>query len=410
MEPADISVERVWVDDHAQRRMEGRSESAPLLIIVTVLVAFGIVMIYSAAAVVSDQSVRFGDRLLFLRRQGIWACVGTLALLATATIPYRFWYRMRHWLLGLSFLLLVAVYLPGIGLKLNGEHRWIRLGPYQLQPSEVCRLTLAIVICAAVTRPLETWRRFLPWAGVILAASALVLFERDVGSAVVLAALLSMILFVGGARLRHIAITGGIALVLVSTAVFHVYPKALERINAYLGAHSSYQVDQSVLAVGAGGLFGDGLGSGRAKLFYLPEAQSDFIFATVAEELGFLGACGLILLYLALLAAGARIARRCTDPFGQALTVAVVASISLGAAINICVATGALPAKGIPLPFISYGGSSLLMSMAAVGILMNIADSTGAHHEAADLRGGERGTPDAGDRPGPGLAPAGAGA
>lgn len=381
----------------ADVKTAAKNDARAILIIVVALVAVGIVTIYSAAAVVSERSPRFDDRFLFLRRQCLWACVGMLAMVMTASIPYRFWVRARHLLLAASLLLLVAVYVPGVGLQLNGENRWIRLGSYQVQPSEFCRLTLAIVICAAVAKGVGEWRRFWPWAAVILAAAGLVLFERDIGSALVLATLLGAVLFVGGAKLRHLGLVGGAALAGVAAAVWFFFPSVLRRFG------SSYQVDQSVLAVGSGGLFGDGLGAGRAKLYYLPEAQSDFIFAVWAEELGFLGAAGLILLYVALVAVGWRVARRCADPFGRALTFAIVASIILGATINIGVAIGALPAKGIPLPFVSYGGSSLLVSMAAAGILMNIAGET-------DATTGQRrrdGRPsDAGDRAGAGVAAA----
>jgi cell division protein FtsW len=390
------------MQDRAEHVLPGRQDARALLIIIAALTIVGLAMIYSSGAVVAERSTRFGsDRYLFLRRQAIWTCLGALAMMATASIPYRFWHRVRFPLLAISFALLAAVYVPGIGLALNGEHRWIRLGPYQMQPSEVCRLTLAIALCAAVARGMEQWRRFLPWAAVILASAGLVLFQRDVGSAVVLAALLSSILFVGGARLRHILLTGAAALALVAGAIVWAFPHARERIAAYLGASASYQVDQSIQAIGAGGLFGDGLGAGRAKLFYLPEAQSDFIFAAYAEELGFLGAGALILLYAALLGVGLRVFRRCADPFGRTLSFAIVASITLGAFVNIGVATGALPAKGIPLPFVSYGGSSLLVSMASIGILMNVATD-----ETVDQRRRDGGTPDAGDCAGAGVAPA----
>ena len=373
------------------------NDARTVLIIVTALVAAGIVTIYSAGAVVSERSPRFDDRFLFLRRQCLWACAGMLAMVVASSIPYRFWGRARHFLLAGSFLLLIAVYVPGVGLQLNGENRWIRMGSYQMQPSEFCRLTLAMVVCAAVARGVGEWRRFWPWAAVILAAAGLVLFERDVGSALVLATLLGALLFAGGARLRHLAFAGGTAIAGVAAAVWFFFPGVLRRFGP------SYQVEQSVLAVGSGGLFGDGLGAGRAKLFYLPEAQSDFIFAVWAEELGFLGAAGMILLYLALVGVGWRIAKRCSDPFGRTLTFAIVASILLGATINIGVAIGALPAKGIPLPFVSYGGSSLLVSMAAAGILMNIAGET---DETSDQRRRDRRPSDAGDRAGAGVAAA----
>lgn len=385
----------------------GKRDSRAVLMIAVALLVVGIAMIYSAGAVMADKSPRFGDRTLFLRRQLLWSCVGILAMLATCSIPFTFWSRIRTPLLVGSFLLLVAVFVPGIGLELNGEHRWIRIGSYQIQPSEFCRLSLSMVLCAAVASGIREWRQFLPWAGVILAASGLILFERDVGSAIVLATLLSLALFVGGARLKHILLTGAVASAGLGATILFAFPHARERIADFFSTEPSYQVQQSIMAVGSGGWFGDGLGAGRAKLFYLPEAQSDFIFAIFAEELGFMGALGLVLLYGALLVAGWRIARRCTDPFGRTLTFAIVASIIIGALINIAVAIGALPAKGIPLPFVSYGGSSLVVSMAAVGILMNIAErSPTTTDETADQRRRDGRAPYAGDRAGAGLAPA----
>lgn len=377
--------------------------------VVVALVVLGLAMIYSASAVVAGASPRFGeDSYLFLRRQAIWACAGGLALIAASSVDYRFWIRARWGLLGASFLLLLLPYVPGIGLSLNGAHRWVRIGGYQIQPSEVCKLTLTLALAAFIARRPDRLKfgaiGFLPIAAAVGASAALVFFEPDVGSAVALAAVLSMILFAGGARLKHLAITGLLMAAVAAVAIFFFLPHARDRLSSFFGSGPNYQVRQSVLAVGAGGLLGDGPGAGMAKLFYLPEAQSDFIFAVIGEELGFMGAAGLLLLYGAFLAAAWALYRRAEDLYARLVTLGIAASIILGATINIAVATGTIPAKGIPLPFVSYGGSSLLVSMAAAGILINIASQQ--KHAATTVGWGNRGTSDARDRVGAGLAPA----
>lgn len=377
--------------------------------IVVALVVLGLAMIYSASAVTAGTSARFGeDSYLFLRRQAIWACLGALALIVASSVDYRFWIRARWWLLGGSFLLLVLPYVPGIGMALNGAHRWVRVGGWQIQPSEVCKLTLVLSVAAFIARDPERLKfaalGFLPLAAIVGGATALVFLEPDVGSAAVLATVLSMILFAGGARLKHLAITGALMAVVAVAAIFILFPHARERLDAFFGGGANYQVRQSTLAIGAGGLVGDGPGAGMAKLFYLPEAQSDFIFAIIGEELGYLGGGGLLLLYGGLLAAGWAVAKRAGDSYARLVTLGITASIILGAIINIAVATGTIPAKGIPLPFVSYGGSSLLVSMAAAGILINIASQK--KHAAVAIGWGNGGAPDARDRVGAGLAPA----
>lgn len=358
-------------------------DSVHLAVIVLLFLCIGLVVLYSASGVAADQNPRFQDAAHFVKKQATWILVGVLLLIACARIPFEFWSKTRTILYGATVLLLVLVLIPGIGSQINGARRWLYAGGWYFQPSELAKLTGAIFVCghlAADPARITRFRDgFLPAFGAIMLLCGLIVVEPDLGTSAFLSIVLIVTLFVAGVRPVHIAppLVGGAALVglYVATHLSHVGPRLKTFLNPDsdpLGA--GHQVRQSLIALGAGGLWGEGLGRGTQKLFFLPEVHSDFIFPVIGEELGFLGAISVVLLYVAFGVTGWRIMSRATTPFSYLLSFALTFFILLQAAFNLMVVTALVPTKGIPLPFLSFGGSSLCFTLASVGILMNIAN------------------------------------
>jgi cell division protein FtsW len=283
-----------------------------------------------------------------------------------------------------TLLLLGAVFVPGIGTDHNtGARRWLGFGFLSFQPSEMAKVALAIFLAAFLARDPERIRKFtrgfLPAIAAVGAAAGLVVLQPDVGSALLLTAVLSMVLFVAGARPLHFApfvLIGGLCLAYVVAT----HPYITQRLQAWTDPWNDttgrgHQIRQSLTALGSGGLVGSGPGRGIQKFGYLPEGHTDFILAILGEELGFLGAAGIVLLYACLGFVGWRIMRRCRDPFAFHLSFGLTAFILFQAAVNIAVVTAAVPTKGIPLPFLSYGGTSLVFSLGSLGILMRVSET-----------------------------------
>jgi cell division protein FtsW len=351
----------------------------PLLLIVAALLLLGLVMVYSAS-----QLAVAGDPGAWFRRQLIWAFLGCIALALTARVEYTLWRRLAWSAMGLTLGLLGLVLL--LGRSANGAQRWLRLGPLSFQPSELAKLALTIFIAEWLVRTGGAVRSvrygLLPfWAitGIIL---ALILLQNDMGTMLVVAALaVALFLGAGANPLQLVPVvlagSGFVWLVAAGTA----FRRA--RLDAFLhplppgcADRSSYQICQGLISLGSGGLFGRGLGDGIAKAGYLPNPFTDSIFAVVGEELGLLG-CGLILaLFVALAFRGLRIGRRAPDPYGALLACGITCWLVAQAAVNIGSVVDAIPFTGVPLPFVSFGGSSLVTSLAAVGILFNISCHT----------------------------------
>ncbi len=342
------------------------------------LALFGVIMVYSASAIVATGENH--SQYFYVLRQGVWTLIGLGAMLAGMRFDYG---RLRSPLIanGLvvaAIVLLVAVFaFPPI----NGARRWIRFAGFSMQPSEISKLALAIFLARFLERRAgregEFWRTFLPSAAVTGLLALLVVAEPDLGTAMMLAVICAVVLFTAGARLRHMALAAAPALVGVAGLLIFV-PFRMRRMTAFLDPWAdpqgtSYQVVQSLLAVGSGGVNGLGFTQGRQKMFFLPFAHSDFIFAVVGEELGLLGGLAVIALFGLLLWRGMRAAMRAPDRFGMLLGVGIVTGIVAQALFNMSVVLAMLPTKGIPLPFISYGGSSLVPTLFAVGVLLNIS-------------------------------------
>ncbi|MBM3676245.1 MAG: putative lipid II flippase FtsW [Actinobacteria bacterium] len=344
-----------------------------------VLNAIGLVMVLSASSVLSLDDK--GSPWWFFQRQLMWSVLGLTAFLVCSRVDYRTWRRITIPFLAVTLVLLVVVLIPGIGIWVDGSRRWLGWGTLRLQPSEVAKLALLILTADVLTRrerELDDWRVALrPTLVVTAVVAGLVMLEPDLASTMVITIVVGSVLVVGGIRLRHLAAVGATAIALV-TAFSLLVPWRRARMLSFLdpwsdSSNAGYQVTQSLIALGSGGWTGVGLGASRAKWRFLPAAHTDFIFAIVGEELGLLGAGLVIGLFVMLAVAGVRTALRSPDRFGMLVAGAVTAWIIGQAVVNLGAVVGVLPVTGVPLPFVSFGGSALVITMAAAGVLANVA-------------------------------------
>ncbi len=357
-----------------------------LAVLVGVLCVFGLVMVGSASPIISLGL--YGSPWAILIRQAMYMGVGTCALLLCARMDYRKWRRIRGVLVVGTMGLLVTVLMPHVGVSAGGSSRWIGFGLFQLQPSELMKLALAVFAADLLTRRGNVLADpkivVVPVLAVLGISGVLILKQPDMGTALVLSCIAFGVLFMGGVPMGPIvkimAAFGGLAVV-----VGLADPYRRDRILSFLnpGANKSgtgYQVWQSLIGLGSGHIFGLGLGGGREKYGTLPNAHTDFIFSVVGEELGLVGAFVLLALFLALAWLGLRAAIAAPDRFGSLLAVGITTWITSQVVINVGAVIGVLPVTGIPLPFISFGGTSLIVTMAAAGILINIAAQERSAH------------------------------
>lgn len=348
--------------------------------IVFALCAVGVVMIYSASAVYADQ--RYGDGMYFLKRHLVSLTLGFLAGFLAMLIDYRELRKFVKPVLAVVGVGLVAVLIPTFAHKAGGAHRWFPVMGFHIQPSEFAKLAVILFLSDALARrePAEVheWKRTLvPLGAVCGTLVGLILLEPDLGTSAALGAIFLLLLFAGGLKGRYFLWLFGAAAAGFAAAIFAV-PYRMRRVLSFLRPWedpqgAGFQLWQSFLALGSGGILGVGLGRSRQKLFYLPEAHNDFVFSIIGEELGFVGAGAVILLFAAFVFFGFLVVTRCQNRFGQLLSLGLVSLIAMEAAINIGVSIGALPTKGLPLPFISYGGSSVIVKLLCVGLLLNIS-------------------------------------
>jgi cell division protein FtsW len=347
--------------------------------VVVVLLSIGIVMVYSASAIVASD--RFHDPYLFLKKQLFWALLGSACLLGVLRVDYRRLERLQWPILITAGVLLVLVLVPPFAQPINGTRRWLRLGPVSFQPAELAKLALVVYLAAYLARrrdQLGSFRRgLLPPLAIAGTLALLVLAQPDLGNCLTLIVVTFGLLFLAGGRLRHLALLVAPALPLLALAIW-LAPYRLRRITTFLDPWADqrgggFQIIQSWLALGGGGLVGRGIGESRQKLFYLPEAHTDFIFAILGEELGFVGVMLVLALFAVLIWRGLRVGVRTPDAFGAYLALGITVLIATQALVNVGVVTGLLPTKGLPLPFVSFGGSALLMTMVSTGVLLNIS-------------------------------------
>ena len=361
------------------QRLKALPTAPTLAVLITLLCIIGLVMVGSASPVIS--LITYGSPWTIFFRQVLWMVVGIGALLIFARIDYRAWRKWSVPLVGVTIVLLLAVLVPGLGVTAGGSSRWIGFGQLRIQPSELMKLAMVVFAADIVVRRSDrdapAKQIIAPVMGVLVLSAALIIKQPDMGTAMVLSCIAFGILFMSGVALapltKVLVVFAGVATVF---ALGDSYRR--DRILSFInpGAHqagSGYQVWQSLIGLGSGHLFGLGLGGGREKWGTLPNAHTDFIFSVVGEELGLVGAVFILLLFFALAWYGYRAAGRAPDRFGCLVAVGVTTWITSQAVINVGAVIGVLPVTGIPLPFISFGGSSLVINLAAMGILMNIA-------------------------------------
>jgi len=350
-----------------------------ILLMVVALTCFGIVMVYSASSVMAAK--KYHDGFYFLKRQGIFALIGFALMYASLSLDYHVWRKAAVPILLSCLVLLVLVLIPGIGGSAGGASRWIRLPGFSLQPSEMAKIALIMYMAYSLDKKQDRVRffssGFLPYMVVLAVLLGLLLKQPDLGAALTLAVVSIVMLFAAGTRPTYIISMFLMVLPFLYFLVMNVDYRR-RRILAFLNpwedpSNSGFQIIQSWLAFGTGGVLGQGLGEGKQKLFYLPEAHTDFILSVVGEELGFIGVIVIAAMFFLLVWRTIRVAINAEDLFGRFLAFGIAVLLGIEAFVNIGVVTGLLPTKGLALPFISYGGSSLLISLFAVGIVLNIS-------------------------------------
>ena len=350
-----------------------------LAAIVVLLIAIGLVMIYSSSAIYAMQEM--GDPAYFLNRHIMFLVLGIIPTIFVMTFDYRDLRKIVKPLLVITIILLVFVLIPGIGKSTYGARRWFRIGPINFQPSELAKLTVLFYVADFLARKKSKVSSFvegfLPLVMVLAVSALLIVKQPDLGNTVLIASVILIMMFVAGANVLHIGILTLLSMPILYYLIARV-PYRLKRIIAFLDPWQDsqgigFQLSQSQIALGSGGIFGVGPGHSVQKLFYLPAAHTDFILSIIGEEFGLVGTLLIVVLFAAFIWQGARIAKRTTDPFGYYLAVGIVSMLGLQAVVNIGVSIGAFPTKGLPLPFISYGGSALIFNLIAVGLLLNIS-------------------------------------
>ncbi|HEY3382284.1 MAG TPA: putative lipid II flippase FtsW [Vicinamibacterales bacterium] len=367
--------------------MARKLKSDRLLFTATLLLlVISIAWVYSASVVQAEQ--RFGDPGRFLVRQLLWVALGLAFMLSAMRLDYH-WYRNQRLLWGLFGATVVALVAVFLSPPVNHAHRWLNLYGLGIQPSELAKLVTILFVAMAVDRRVEQQDALPPGlvkVGLVLAVfGALIWREPDAGSATALCAIACAMLFVAGIAYKWVLAAGGTALPVMGLLLWAA-PYRRARIFAFLDPSADpqgigFQIRQSLLAVGGGGVWGKGFMQGVQKMFYLPEAQSDFIYAVIAEERGLIGATVVLICFAVIIWRGLVVARQAPDAFGSLVALGITMMIGLQALVNISVVIGLMPAKGIPLPFVSAGGSSMAISLVAMGILLNISQQASAIYE-----------------------------
>ncbi|MGH2954622.1 MAG: putative lipid II flippase FtsW [Solirubrobacterales bacterium] len=378
------------------RRGSHSIEYSLLLTATLCLLAIGVVMVFSASSTTALLG-ESGDGAYYLKRTALFGVVGLVVMRLLAIRGVRVLRPLTTVLLAASFALLVVVLVPGIGIEVNGARRWIGAGLIQIQPSEVAKLALVLYgahLLASRPKMVSGIGPMMPYLGVVALACALVVIEPDLGTAIVACAATAMLLIAAGARMRDLGLLAAVLGVAVLLAIA-IEPYRMERLTGFLDPSadpggSSFQANQAEIALGSGGLFGVGLGESLQKAFYLPEAHTDMIAAVIGEELGLVGIVALVGLYGLFGYAGLRIAQRTRDRYGKLLAAGLTSLVLVQAVINLFAVLGLAPLTGVPLPFVSYGNSNMLVMLAAVGLLLNLAQGGSAGTSSKPTSAGAR--------------------
>jgi cell division protein FtsW len=358
-----------------------RRTLATLAVSVAILTLAGLVMVLSASSV--SAFAAYGSSFLFFKRQLLYAAIGSVVALSASRVRHQFWLRAWAPLLAVTLALLLFVLHPGSGIVAGGAARWIPLGPLSLQPSELAKFSVVVALSAILARSLkhidDAIRWLIPVVLIVGVVSALILLQPDLGTMMVIALTAFLMMFVAGVRLRLLASWAALSGIAASALILgERYRRA--RFFSFLHPWSDprntgYQIVQSLIALGSGHLVGVGLGASRQKWMYVPNAHTDFIFSIMGEELGLIGELVVLALFGAVIYSGIRIAVRAPDGFGRLLAAGITTWLALQALINLGAVTGLLPITGVPLPFVSFGGSSLIVSLGAIGVLFSIGRS-----------------------------------
>ncbi|MEW6380423.1 MAG: putative lipid II flippase FtsW [bacterium] len=352
-----------------------------LFLTVVMLIGLGLVMVYSSSALVAEGSRYQVSPFYFLKKQALYAGLAMLVLFCTMSVPYGWWRTWTYVILLSSLILLMLVFLPALGRQSGGAMRWLNLAGITFQPAEIAKFALMLYLAHFLTKKAEAIGNmkaiFLPLCIVLGFSLLLIVKQPDLGTSVLVMAVAFALIFAAGARKSHLFGLGLLFLTVLAGRIYLI-DYQWRRIVTFLDPwkdpkKGGYQIIQSLCALGTGGWFGLGLGQGIQKRGYLPEAHTDFIFSVIGEELGLIGALAVLVLFGVFIWRGFRISRQSKDPFACYLALGVTCLIGLQALINVGVAAGVLPTKGLPLPFVSYGGSSLVVNAVAAGILLNIS-------------------------------------
>lgn len=350
-----------------------------ILLLAVCLTCLGVVMVFSSSSIMAVRD--YGDSLYFLKRQGVYALIGFAAMALMMRVDLVIMRKAAWPVLGLCALLLLAVLLPGIGRKVGGAARWIKVAGITFQPAELAKIGLVLFMAHSLARKQDKVKSFrlgfLPYMLILAVLVGLVLAQPDLGSALTLGIVAIAMLVIAGTRLSYLAGIGLIALPFLYFMIMNVDYRR-RRIMAFLNpwedpSNTGFQIIQSWIAFGSGGAFGKGLGESKQKLFYLPEAHTDFIFSVIGEELGFIGVIVIAAMFMLLVWRGLRTALNAPNEFSSLLAFGITLLIGMQAFANMAVVLGMVPTKGLALPFISYGGTSLVTNLAAVGILLNVS-------------------------------------
>lgn len=356
-----------------------KRERTFLLIGVILLSIFGLIMIYSASSVWAEY--KFNDPYKYLKSQGLFLIVSYLSLLIISKIPYQEYKKRANIIFIICTVLLALVLIPGIGTVRNGSRSWFGLGSFGIQPSEFTKLGLIIFTSKYLSNNQKEIKDIkkgvLPILGVLLLVFGLIMLEPDFGTGVVIVMTIVVLLFISGVKMNFFIKIGILGLLGVASLII-IAPYRMQRIVSFLNPWndplgSGFQIIQSLYAIGPGGLLGLGYGSSVQKHFYLPEPQTDFIFSIISEEFGFMGVLIVATLFITIIVSGFKIAMKTEDLFGKYLSFGITFGLAFQAILNLMVVVGLIPVTGVTLPFLSYGGSSLLITMFSMGILLNIS-------------------------------------
>ncbi|MDQ0350525.1 cell division protein FtsW [Alkalibacillus filiformis] len=350
-----------------------------LLTAIAILLLIGLVMVYSSSSIWSDY--KFGDSGFYLKRQALFALLGVIGIVITLKIPYYKWLQYSVTAYVLCFLLLIAVLIPGIGMVRGGAQSWIGVGAFSIQPSEFMKIGMILLFAAVLPKIQRELRQFskgfLPMLLLLVVPFGLIMLQPDLGTGIVFVGTGMLMLFIAGAKISHFVFLASIGLAGL-VALIASAPYRISRITAFLNPWEDplgdgFQIIQSLYAIGPGGLMGLGFGNSMQKYFYLPEPQTDFIFAVIAEELGLIGGVFILGLFLIVIWRGILIALNTQDLSASLLAFGITAMITIQVMINISVVIGLIPVTGITLPLLSYGGSSLTITLLSLGVLLNIS-------------------------------------